>query len=388
MARVVVLGGGFGGFYALKTLSSELRGEHELILVDRSERFVYLPSLPYLISRKKSVEDLTERYESIAKRYGARFVKGEAARVDLDARRIELRDGRVLDYDFLIIAAGATTEYYGIPGAEKACPAWRLEDYGRMIEELRKLGEPKNVCVVGGGLTGLEVAGELLEVLGPGRVTIVEKMQMLMPTLNNQRAAEIAERFLESKGARIVKGNGVARVDENELHLERGDRISCDMVIWAVGVRASPVEIQGRVERVGRGGWLRVKQNLQLTSYENVYAIGDINHFAVDSDCAMKMAEEAILQGKTAARNIAMQLRGEKPFLVHRPIFLNSRPKSLVSLGFDRAILVWERRVSFGRTPYLTKMFIEAAVMRDVKGKVAGGLLTSLESSVLKTISR
>jgi NADH dehydrogenase len=388
MARVVVLGGGFGGFYALKTLSSELKGEHELILVDRSERFVYLPSLPYLISRKKSVEDLTERYESIAKRYGARFVRGEAARVDLDARRIELRDGRVLDYDFLIIAAGATTEYYGIPGAEKAYPAWRLEDYGRMIEELRKLGEPKNVCVVGGGLTGLEVAGELLEVLGPGRVTIVEKMQMLMPTLNNQRAAEIAERFLESKGARIVKGNGVARVNENELHLERGDRISCDMVIWAVGVRASPVEIQGRVERVGRGGWLRVKQNLQLTSYENVYAIGDINHFAVDSDCAMKMAEEAILQGKTAARNIAMQLRGGEPFLVHRPIFLNSRPKSLISLGFDRAILVWERRVSFGRTPYLTKMLIEAAVMRDVKGKVAGGLLTSLESSVLKTISR
>jgi len=388
MMRIVVLGGGFGGFYALKTLSSELRGEHDVILVDRSDRFVYLPSLPYLISRKKSVKDLTESYESIAKRYGAKFVRGEAARVDLDARKVELRDGRELEYDYLIIAAGATTEYYGIPGAEKACPAWRLEDYNRMLEELMKLGEPKNVCVVGGGLTGLEVAGELLEVLGPGKVVVVEKMQMLIPTLSNRRAAEIAEKFLASKGAKIIKGNGVVRVDENELHLERGDKISCDMIVWTVGVRAAPIEIQGRVEQVGRGKWLRVRPNLQLANYENAYAIGDINHFAIDSDCAMKMAEEAILQGKLAAKNIALQLRGEKPSLVHKPIFLVSKPKSLISLGFDRAILVWEGRVSFGRTPYLTKMFIEAAVMRDIKGKVAGSLLTSLESSVLKTISR
>uniref|UniRef100_A0A7C1T6S7 FAD/NAD(P)-binding domain-containing protein n=1 Tax=Thermofilum pendens TaxID=2269 RepID=A0A7C1T6S7_THEPE len=388
MARVIVLGGGFGGFYALKTLSSELGGEHEVILVDRNERFVYLPSLPYLISRKKGVEDLTERYVFIARRYGARFVKGEVARVDPDARRVELSDGRELEYDYLIIAAGATTEYYDIPGADKACPAWRLEDYSRMLEELRRLGEPRNVCIVGGGLTGLEVAGEMLEVLGPGRVTIVEKMRMLIPTLNNPRAAEVAERFLKAKGARIVKGDGVVRVNENELHLESGEKISCDMIVWAVGVRASPIEIQGRVEQVGRGRWLRVKPNLQLTNYENVYAIGDINHFAVDSDCAMKMAEEAILQGKLAARNIALQLKREKPLLAHKPIFLSSKPKSLISLGFDRAILVWEKRVAFGRTPYLTKMFIEAAVMRDIKGKVAGGLLTSLESSVLKTISR
>jgi len=382
------LGGGFGGFYALKTLSGELRGEHEVILVDRSDRFVYLPSLPYLISGKKSVEDLTEGYESIVKRYGARFVKGEAARVDLDAKKIELRSGQELEFDYLVIAAGATTEYYGIPGAEKACPAWRLEDYSRMLEELVKLEDPKNICVVGGGLTGLEVAGELLEVLGPGKVVIVEKMQMLIPTLNNERAAEIAEKFLASKGAKIIKGNCVVRVDENELHLERGDKISCDMIVWTVGVRAAPIEIQGRVEQVGRGRWLRVKPNLQLTKYENIYAIGDINHFTTDSDCVMKMAEEAILQGKLAAKNIALQVKGEKPSLVHKPIFLASKPKSLISLGFDRAILVWERRVSFGRTPYLAKMFIEAAVMRDIKGRAAGSLLTSLESSVLKTISR
>jgi len=388
MARIVVLGGGFGGFYALKTLSSELKSEHEVTLIDRSDRFVYLPSLPYLISEKKSAEELTERYESIAKRYGADFIKGEVALIDLDARSIQLRDGREYDYDYLIIAAGATTEYYGIPGAEKTCPAWRLEDYNRMIEELRKLGEPRNVCVVGGGLTGLEVAGEMLEVLGPGRVTILEKMKILMPALNSPKAAEVAEKFLVSKGARIIKGNGVVRVDENELCLESGERVSCDMIIWAVGVRASPIELRGRVERVGRGGWIRVKPNLQLTNYENVYAIGDINHFAVDTDCAMKMAEEAILQGKLAARNIAAQIRGERSLLVHKPIFLSSKPKSLVSLGFDKAILVWDKKITFGRTPYMTKMFIETAVMRDIKGRVAGGLLTSIESTILKTISR
>ena len=385
MKRIVVVGGGFGGYYALKVLSSELGEKAEVVLVDKSEYFVYLPSLPYLLSGKKKVEDLTESFQAITRRLGASFIKGEVVKVSLDKREITFEDGRTEKYDYLVLAAGATTEYYGIPGSEGTVPAWRLEDYLRMMNELKR--GPSRICVAGGGLTGVEVAGELVEVYGPGRVTVVEKMPYLLPTLNNRRASEIAEGFLSSKGVRILKGKGVTEVREGRLVVEGGEEVPCDIVVWALGVRSSPVEIEGKVERVGRGRWVVVQPNLQVPGYSNVYVVGDMSHFAVDSDCAMKMAEEAILQGKTAAKNIVLQERGEKPSATHRPIFLASKPRSLVSLGFNRAILVWEQRALFGRMPYTTKMMIESFVMRDVKGKLAGGLLTSAESTILKTIT-
>ncbi|MEM0093535.1 MAG: FAD-dependent oxidoreductase [Thermofilum sp.] len=385
MTRILIVGGGFGGYYAAKTLSSELGDKGEIILVDKSDRFAYLPSLPYILSGKKKVEEISESYQAIARRLRVTFIRGEASLVDIERRKLVLADGREEEYDYLVLAAGATTEYYGIPGSELAVPAWRLEDYLRMIDVLRK--NPDRLCVAGGGLTGVEVAGELVEVYGPGKVTLIEKMPNLLPTLNNLKASEVAEKFLSSRGANIVKGKGVVKVAEGEVHVEGGEKIPCDLIIWSLGVRASPIELTGKVERVGRGRWIVVKPNLQIPGYDNVYVVGDLNHFAFDTDCAMKMAEEAILQGKTAAKNIALQVKGGKPVLTHKPIFLASRPKSLVSLGFDKAILVWEKRVSFGKTPYVTKMMIESFVMRDIKGKIAGSFLTTMESRLLKAIS-
>lgn len=385
---IVVVGGGFGGFYALKTLSGlGLTERNRVVLVDKSRRFVYLPSLPYLISGKKTVEDLTEPLEEIAKRLGAEFLLGEVTRVSLQEKTIELSNGEKLRYDYLVLAAGATTEYYGIPGAHQALPAWRLEDYERIVRELGKCGSGCRVCIAGGGLTGVEVAGEVAEKYeGKSEVVVVEKMQMLMPTLNSQRASKIIEEFLSSKGVRIIKGNGVSSVSEKNLNLEDGTSIQCDIVVWTVGVRPPDIRFDVDVPVKGRG-WICVKPTLQVVGRDDVYAIGDINHFAVDSDYAMKMAEEAILQGKTAAKNIALQVSGEAPRYTHKPIFLASKPKSLVSVGYGRALMIWENKILFGRAPYISKMLIESIVMRDVKGKVGGGIATSLESKILRTIS-
>ncbi|MEM0087759.1 MAG: FAD-dependent oxidoreductase, partial [Thermofilum sp.] len=149
MTRILIVGGGFGGYYAAKTLSSELGDKGEIILVDKSDRFAYLPSLPYILSGKKKVEEISESYQAIARRLRVTFIRGEASLVDIERRKLVLADGREEEYDYLVLAAGATTEYYGIPGSELAVPAWRLEDYLRMIDVLRK--NPDRLCVAGGG---------------------------------------------------------------------------------------------------------------------------------------------------------------------------------------------------------------------------------------------
>ncbi|QOJ78396.1 FAD-dependent oxidoreductase [Infirmifilum lucidum] len=385
--KVVVIGGGFGGFYAIKTLKQA--GEpssFEVTLIDKNDRFVYLPSLPYLLSGRKTVEDITEPFERISRRLGITFVRGEVEGVSLKNKQVLIKGGGAVEFDYLILSAGAQTEYYGIPGAENTVPSWRLEDYIELKKQVERNPEGQ-VCIAGGGLTGVEVAGELAEKLGKGKVVLVEKMPHLLPTLNSPKASEVVENFLRTSGVRVIKGDGVKGVNDNRLILESGSSLDCAVIVWAVGVRASNISFDVPVEVKGRG-WLVVNSKLQLKGFEDVYAVGDINHFDYNSDSVMKMAEEAILQGKTAAKNILRQLDGKDPAYEHKPIFLASRPKTLCSVGFNKAIMVWENKILFGRTPYISKMFIESIVMRDVKGKIGGGVATTLESKILRAISR
>ncbi len=384
MKRIAVVGGGFAGFNAIKTLSKEgVTENNEVVLIDKSDYFVYLPSLPYLLSRKKTVEDLTERLDKIAKRFDAQYIKGELSEVLLSEKKVKLSSGETLNYDFLILALGATTEFFNIPGAENTIPSWRLPHYQTMLQLLEK--KPERICVVGAGLTGVEVAGELAEVLGPDKVTIVEKMPYVLPNLKNENASHEAEKILTKHGIKVVKGKGVTKVVDGKLILEDGDKLECDMIIWSVGIRAPNIRFDQKIPVRDRG-WIVVEKNLQVQSCPEVFAVGDINCFAINNDYAMKMAEEAILQGKIAGKNISKILKGEKPDIVHKPIFITSKPRTLVSLGFNIGLLVWNGKVLAGNTPYMGKMLIEKMVMRDIKGEFLGDTLTSLESRVLKLI--
>ncbi len=385
--KIVVVGGGFGGFYAIKTLKqSEESNSFEVTLIDKNDRFVYLPSLPYLLSGKKTIEDITEPFERISRRLGITFIKGEVEGVSLKNKQVLIKGDGAVEFDYLILSAGAQIEYYGIPGAEKTVPSWRLEDYLELKKQVeRNPGEP--VCIAGGGLTGVEVAGELAEKLGSNKVILVEKMPHLLPTLNNPKASEVVENFLRASGVKVIKGDGVRQVNDGKLILESGSSLDCAVIVWALGIRANNINFDTPVEVKGRG-WLVVNSKLQLKGFKDVYAVGDINHFDYGGDSAMKMAEEAILQGKTAAKNILRQLNGKDPVYEHKPIFLASKPKTLCSVGFNKAIMVWENKILFGRTPYISKMFIESIVMRDVKGKIGGGVATTLESKILRALSR
>ena len=386
MKRIIVVGGGFGGYNVLKTLFKEKIAEkNEVILVDKSRRFVYLPSLPYLLSGKKQVDDITASLTEVAKRLDATFVNSELEEVLLSQDKIRLSSGELLEYDFLVLATGATTEYYGIPGAEYTLPSWRLHHYERIIEKINTK-RPQRVCIVGAGLTGVEVAGELAEKLGEGVVTVVEKMPIVLPNLKNEKASEEAESILKKHGVDVLKGRGVVKVGEGRLYLEGDKEIECDMIIWSVGIRAPRIKFDQKVPVRGRG-WIVVKKNLQVEGYDNVFAVGDINCFSTNGAYAMKMAEEAILQGKVASRNIARMIRGEKPSITHQPIFLDTRPRTLVSLGHNIALLVWNGKVVAGSMPFMGKMLIERMVMRDVKGEFLGDVLTSLESNILKAMA-
>ncbi len=387
MAEIVIIGGGFAGYSALKTLHKlGVTDKHNVLLVDPSPKFVYLPSLPYLLTRKKREEEISEPFSRIAERLGAQYLKDAVASVDAEKHVIALGEGEEIGYDKLIVTAGAKPEYYGIKGAESALPAWRLGHYYRILEKIEE--GAGSAIVVGGGLTGIEVAGELLEILGPGNVTLVEKMNLLLPALRHEKASRLAREFLEEKGVRIILGRGVAEVEKGRrVILEDGETLEADLVVWTVGIRAMEIPFTPPPQR-SRRGWLLVDEFMRVRGLRDVYAAGDIASVKVDDAYACKMAEEAILQGRVAARNVAAEISGEKPVAVHRPIFRSDRARTLFSMGFNRGVMVWDKIVHRGRLPFTAKMLIEKVVMSDIKGRPLGGVLSELEILFIKTLDK
>jgi len=387
MKRIVIVGGGFAGVAAVRAAHGlGLTGKHEVLLVDKKGVFEYLPSLPYLLSGKKSAKDVSEPLGPFAERHGVVLAKDEVVEVDPTSNTLRLAREGSLDYDYLVLALGGDVEYFGIKGHEYALPAYRLDDYLRIkraLSVIRENGE--KVVVVGGGLTGVEVAGEIAEALGYGRVVLIEKLNELLPLLRNPKASSMVKELLEKIGVNVITGIGVEEIRRDGVVLENGDYIGAGVVIWSAGIRAARIGFRGELPTKGRG-WVLVDRTLRVRGYDNVYAPGDINCFEEDGVYAMKMAEEAMLQAEVSVVNIARSMEGRK-LVEHKAIFTTACPKTLASAG-NVGVMVWGEKVTVGKFPLTVKFVLEKIMMSTVRGTPGAGAFLKAESFMLKTLNK
>ena len=281
-----------------------------------------------------------------------------------------------------------TSSTIGVKGAEYSYPAYRIEDYERILGKLNKLKEEKDFCivVVGGGLTGVEVAGELGELYGE-KVVLVEKMKCLLPFLKNPEASKVSEEYLTKElGIRVITGAGVEKIEEKGVYLENGEYIPSDLTIWCTGIRASKIVFENDFPKKGRG-WIVVKKTLQVEGFNEVFAVGDINCFEVDGVYAMKMAEEAIVQAKVAVENIKRLIDDREKLLEHTPVFTTESPKTLLSLGKNFGLMVWGRKIVSGALPFKAKMLLEKIFISLAKDKPLAGAIMNMETKILKAVS-
>ncbi len=372
--KIVLVGGGFAGVEAVIEYHKEkLEDLADIIWIDKNGRFEYLPALPELISEKVSVEDVTGDLEKFAAKFGVEFHRDTVEEVDLDGRTVKTKSGLTLDYDFLILAVGAEPTFFNIKGRENTYPAYHLDDYLKIIDALRELELSKKprIVVVGAGLTGVEVAGELVDYVkkrsAVADIYVVEKVGKAVPFLGNEKASKLVEEYLKSRGVNFLFGKGVTEIKLDGVVLEDGYFLESNMVIWTAGVAPNSLVKNLNLPKKGRG-WVVVKPTIQVEGYEEVYAPGDINCAIFDSDVAMKMAEEAMLQAKVAITNIKRTIEG-KTLVKHRIAFSVRSPKSLISLGGNQAVLVYGRRFAHrGRLPYIIKkIYVEKRYMSRFK---------------------
>lgn len=365
--HIVILGAGFGGMYVAKQLAPYVsRGKKEVTVVNRTNYFLFTPLLHEVATGALSPTSVAEPLREIFSGTGVRVAQGTVESIDLAGKSIKLAGHApgVLTYDYVVIATGAETNYYGIPGADTYTYALKdLVDAARIrsqvidaferailitdpIERARLL----SFVVVGGGATGVETAAELAEFIRgmvkryysatkdcdptdmrtckpeEPLVTLIhtgpEVLQMFAPSLRHA-----AEKRLRDSGVVLNLNATVTKVTQQGITLSSGIVIPSSTVIWAAGVKASIPHFEG-AQPVVAGGRLVVDEYFRLGGDPHVFALGDVAGYVekaarVADPTAAKplpmLAQVASQQAHTVADNLIAVIRRRtlKPFVYH-----------------------------------------------------------------------
>ncbi|MGD9146574.1 MAG: NAD(P)/FAD-dependent oxidoreductase [Anaerolineae bacterium] len=354
--RVVIVGAGFGGLWAARALA---RSPLEVLLVDRNNYHTFLPLLYQVAAAELEPEQIAHPTRSILQKWpNVHFAMADVTSLDLGQRSVKAADLKFA-YDFLILATGSTSHYFGIAGAaEYAFPLKTLEQaitlrnhtlfcFERAVHEAdpRRRRSMLTFAIVGGGPTGVEFAGALSELLyGPlaqdypsldpaeVRVVLLEAQESLLSGFP-ERLQDYTLRRLRKVGVQVHLGAMVSQVTQHRLELKDGAEIPTETVVWTAGVQGEPLAKRSGAP-TARGRRVAVLPTLQLTEYPEVYAIGDLAYIEGEEPPLPMVAPVAIQQGTTAARNILRQIAGQSP----QPFHYRDRG-SMATIGRNAAVV-------------------------------------------------
>jgi NADH dehydrogenase len=335
--HVVIVGGGFGGLYAARTLA---RAPVRVTLIDRRNHHLFQPLLYQVATAALNPSDIAAPIRSVLRRQkNAMVILGEVTRIDAASRKVVLA-GEEIAFDYLVVATGVRHAYFGHDEWEHLAPGLKsiedaLEIRKRILlafeaaeredqEERRRRW--LTFVVVGGGPTGVELAGALAEIsrhalardfrrIDPtgAKILLLEGGPRILPTFPPE-LSDKAARSLSRLGVEVRTGAAVHGIDDAGVMLSE-ERIESATVLWAAGVRASPLaqSLGVPLDRLGR---VQVRPDLSIPGHDDVFVIGDLAALEQDGRPLPGVAPVAIQQGRHVARTIVLSLRGRprQPF--------------------------------------------------------------------------
>jgi NADH:ubiquinone reductase (H+-translocating) len=338
--HVVIIGGGFGGMAAARALK---RAPVRLTMVDRRNHHLFQPLLYQVATAALNPADIASPIRRILRRQrNASVILGEASSIDTQQKIVQLLDGEVA-YDFLIVASGATHSYFGHDEWLEPAPGLKtLEDaveirrrvlvaYEAAEREVdaAEIANWMTFVVIGGGPTGVEMAGALAEIsrrvlerdfrkIDPGnaRIILIEAGPKVLPAMSPESSAS-ARRQLERLGVEVITDSPVTAVDDRGV-VHGGTRLDSRTVIWAAGVAASPLgKTLGADVKLDRAGRVIVNQDLSVPDADGVFVIGDLASIKSDGKPVPGLSPAAMQEGRHAAKNIVRLIRGEPTLPFH-----------------------------------------------------------------------
>jgi NADH dehydrogenase len=325
--HVVIVGGGFAGMSAVRALR---KANVDITLVDRHVYNTFQPLLYQVATAGLNPGDITYFLRSVrAKQRNVHFRKALMTGVDVDAHTIALETGEHLSYDYLVLSTGVTTNYFGVPGAAENALAMYTRKQALVVrdklfadaEAAAAAGHPDDLrfVVVGGGATGVEMAGAFAEMRnGALRTTYPEldpkRVHIMLVEMGPHVLAPFAPKLRDYAAAQLRKRNvdlrlstSVQEVRPDAVIVNDGEVVPASMVIWATGVTVhESVNSWGLPQ--GRGGRIIVGADLRVDGCDDVFALGDL---AVTPEPLPQLAQPAIQGGEHAARQIQALIAGQ-----------------------------------------------------------------------------
>lgn len=333
--HVVILGGGFAGLYTARGLA---RSPVRITVIDRHNYHLFQPLLYQVATAALSPGDVAAPIRSILHRQqNVSVLLGEAVDIDLAGRVVKLADGKI-GYDFLVIATGATHSYFGHPEWEQSAPGLKTIDDALTIrrrillafeaaereEDPARQAAMLTFVVIGGGPTGVELAGALSEIarqtmtrdfrrIDPksARVLLLEGRDRILPPYPPSLSAN-ARRQLERLGVEVITDSTVTAVSDRQVTFG-SQTIATRTVLWAAGVQASPLArcLGVPLDRAGR---VLVRPDLTIEGHPEVFVIGDLAAVTQANGSAVPgVAPAAIQEGQHTARNLHRAVHFEPP---------------------------------------------------------------------------
>lgn len=387
--RVVIVGGGFGGLATARALRW---ADVDVVLVDRRNHHVFQPLLYQVATAGLSPGDIASPIRWILRRQqNVQVLLAEAVGVDTSRRVLRLDVGEI-GYDALVVATGATHAYFGHDDWQAHAPGLKtLEDAGVIrrhlllaFEQAERTTDPDErsraltFVIVGGGPTGVELAGALAELANHSlardfrsidptgaRVLLVEAGPRILGAFPEDLQVRAAE-SLRRLGVRVRTRTPVTAIDARGVTVADGERIEAATVLWAAGVAASPLgrAVGAEVDRAGR---VKVRPDLTVPGCDDVYVIGDLASFEQDGQLLPGVAQVAMQQGAHAAENILRRL-GNQPLRDFRYRDLGN----LATIGRHAAIADFGGRWRFsGLLAWWLWLFVHVLKLTGFRNRVA-----------------
>jgi NADH dehydrogenase len=396
---VIVIGGGFGGVAAVRALR---RAEADVVLVDRQNHHLFQPLLYQVATAALSPGNIAAPIRQIFGRQdNCTVIMSEVTDLDLQGRAITLAD-RSLSYDYLVLAAGVRTNYFGNETWARHAPGLKTIDEaidvrGRFLlafEQAELEGDPEarqavlTFAIVGAGPTGVEMAGAMAEIsrqtlrrdfrhfdTQSARVILIELADRVLPSFP-AALSERALRDLESLGVEVQLNTKVIDMGPGGLTVTHGERSECiaaHNIVWAAGVRAV-----GLAERVGtpndRAGRLEVDDDLTVPGHPEVFVVGDLAR-RIDPKTNVPVpgvAPAAMQMGRFAGETIEAELkaRSKSTTLPTRGVFTYRDKGNLATIGRNRAVAEVGGRRFGGTLAFLLWAFVHVLFLVDFRRKI------------------
>lgn len=349
--HVVICGGGFGGLVAAKKLAKKA----EVTLIDKKPAFEYVPSLPFIVSKKKRRLDLIINYKEFAYKNAVNFLQDRILKVDHTNKTV-ICEKQQVKFDACIVALGSVTNTFGIPGIDTHGLFLKdIDDAEKVLANAENvLKNGGNITVCGGGLTGVELAAELHSLSarfqGKSKISLIEALPEIMPGFP-PKAVAYARKELAENGIEVITNAAVSSYDGKSVSFKDGKKREVDLLVWTAGIKANPILKESSLKLSDRGA-LVVNPYLQVENAPDVYAMGDNIAFLNPrtQKPVLQTAQFAEQQAHAVVSNI---LSTEK-----KPYEPRAFNKTLVSVG-NKGIYTNGVSVMTGSVPLLMKSALE-----------------------------